>query len=149
MLQTVGQVALNESYSGAPITPIASTRYEHGARYSPDGKRIAFVSNRTGDDELWVADTGGTNPIQLTRLKAPLVDLSWNAAPAVVGYNVYRASRAGGPYSKINSVLDAGTVFSDSSVQGGQSYYYVTTSVDSTGAQSSYSNEIQAAIPTP
>jgi hypothetical protein len=37
----------------------------------------------------------------------------------------------------------------DSSVQGGQNYYYVTTSVDSTGAQSSYSNEIQAVIPTP
>jgi mannan endo-1,4-beta-mannosidase len=77
------------------------------------------------------------------------VDLSWNASSAVVGYNVYRASRAGGPYSKINSVLDASTVFTDGSVQGGQSYYYVTTSVDSTGAQSPYSNEIQTAIPSP
>jgi len=46
-------------------------------------------------------------------------------------------------------VLDASTVFTDSSVQGGQSYYYVTTSVDSTGAQSPYSNEIQTAIPSP
>jgi fibronectin type 3 domain-containing protein len=62
---------------------------------------------------------------------------------------VYRASQAGGPYSKINLVLDANTTFVDSSVQGGQNYYYVTTSVDSTGAQSSYSNEVQAAIPSP
>ena len=77
------------------------------------------------------------------------VDLSWQPASAVVGYNVYRGSQPGGPYSKINPMLDASTNFTDSSVQGGQNYYYVTTSVDSSGAQSSYSNEIQAVIPTP
>jgi len=77
------------------------------------------------------------------------VDLSWDPASAVVGYNVYRASQPGGPYSKINPVLDTSTTFTDSFVQGGQNYYYVTTSVDSTGAQSSYSNEIQAVIPIP
>jgi hypothetical protein len=77
------------------------------------------------------------------------VDLSWDLAPAVMGYNVYRGSQSGGPYSQINAVLDASTTFTDSSVQAGQNYYYVTTSADSTGAQSSYSNEIHASIPTP
>jgi hypothetical protein len=77
------------------------------------------------------------------------VGLSWDPATAVVGYNIYRGSQAAGPYSKINPVLDSSTTFTDSSVQSGQNYYYVTTSVDSTGAQSSYSNEIQAVIPSP
>lgn len=77
------------------------------------------------------------------------VDLSWDPASAVVGYNVYRGSQSGGPYSKVNSALEASTSFIDSSVQDGQSYYYVTTSVDSTGAQSPYSNETVAVIPTP
>jgi len=77
------------------------------------------------------------------------VNLSWDPASAVVGYNVYRGSQVAGPYSKINPVLDSSTIFTDTSVQSGQSYYYVTTSVDSTGAQSSYSNEIQVVIPTP
>jgi len=77
------------------------------------------------------------------------VNLSWDPASAVVGYNIYRGIQSGGPYSKINSVLDSSTIFTDTSVQSGQSYYYVTTSVDSTGAQSSYSNEIQVVIPTP
>jgi len=77
------------------------------------------------------------------------VNLSWDPVSAVVGYNVYRGSQAGGPYSRINPVLNASTSFTDSSVQGGQTYYYVTTSVDSTGTQSSYSNEIQAVIPAP
>jgi hypothetical protein len=77
------------------------------------------------------------------------VNLSWDTSSTVVGYNVYRATKTGGPYSKINSVLNAGTAYADSSVQGGQAYYYVTTSVDSSGTQSTYSNEIQAAIPSP
>ena len=41
----------------------------------------------------------------------------------------------GGPYSKINPALAVGTTYADNSVQGGQSYYYVTTAVDSTGIQ--------------
>jgi Abnormal spindle-like microcephaly-assoc'd, ASPM-SPD-2-Hydin/Cep192 domain 4 len=77
------------------------------------------------------------------------VNLSWDPSPTVAGYNVYRGSQTGGPYSKINSLLSASTTYTDSSVQGGQAYYYVTTAVDSSGAQSTYSNEIQATIPTP
>jgi Abnormal spindle-like microcephaly-assoc'd, ASPM-SPD-2-Hydin/Cep192 domain 4 len=103
---------------------------------------LSFTSNAANTAAANLTGTGVAPPQHS-------VDLSWNTAPAVVGYNVYRGSQAGGPYSKINTVLDASTVFTDSSVQGGQSYYYVTTSVDSTGAQSSYSNEIQTAIPSP
>jgi len=32
-------------------------------------------------------------------------------------------------------------------VQNGQSYYYVTTAVDASGNESSYSNQAQAIIP--
>ena len=103
---------------------------------------LSFASNAANTAAANLTGTGVAPPQHG-------VDLSWNAAPAVVGYNVYRASQAGGPYSKINTVLDASTTFTDSSVQGGQNYYYVTTSVDSTGAQSSYSDELQVVIPAP
>jgi len=103
---------------------------------------LSFASNAVNSAAENLTGTGVAPPQHS-------VDLSWNPAPAVVGYNVYRAGQAGGPYSKINPVLDASTTFTDGSVQGGQNYYYVTTSVDSTGAQSSYSNEIRAVIPTP
>jgi len=66
-----------------------------------------------------------------------------------VGYNVYRGSQSGGPYTKINSALDASTIYTDSSVQAGQTYYYVTTAVDSNGVESAYSNQIQAPVPSP
>jgi fibronectin type 3 domain-containing protein len=79
------------------------------------------------------------------------VDLSWNGSPTatVVGYNIYRGSQSGGPYTKINSALNANTTYTDSSVQAGQIYYYVTTAVDSVGAESSNSNQIRIPIPSP
>jgi fibronectin type 3 domain-containing protein len=66
-----------------------------------------------------------------------------------VGYNVYRGGKTGGPYSKINNTLDANTAYTDNTVQSGKTYYYVTTAVDGTGAESMYSNEAPAVIPNP
>ncbi len=75
------------------------------------------------------------------------VVLSWNpSSSTVVGYNVYRGNTSGGPYAKINS-LNADTTFTDSSVQSGKSYFYVTTAVDGSGNESANSNQAQVAIP--
>ncbi len=78
------------------------------------------------------------------------VSLSWgNSGSGTVGYNVYRGSTSGGPYSKINSALDATPTYSDDSVVAGQTYYYVATAIDGSGMESLYSNEAQAVIPSP
>mgnify|MGYP001579546272 CR=1 FL=1 len=50
----------------APAKWIASTRMDVAPQYSPDGKRIAFASNRTGNLEIWACDSEGRNPVQLT-----------------------------------------------------------------------------------
>jgi fibronectin type 3 domain-containing protein len=74
--------------------------------------------------------------------------LNWNASTSTVtGYNVYRTTTSGSGYTKINSSLVGGLTYTDSTVSSGQTYYYVTTSVDGSGTESNYSNEAQAIIP--
>lgn len=43
-----------------------SSGIDYHPRVSPDGKSLAFVSDRTGPREVWVADVDGTNARQLT-----------------------------------------------------------------------------------
>jgi Tol biopolymer transport system component/predicted Ser/Thr protein kinase len=49
---------------------MSSTRLEQGPRYSPDGKRIVFSSNRSGSYEIWLSDDGGVSAHQLTNMNA-------------------------------------------------------------------------------
>ncbi len=80
------------------------------------------------------------------------VNLNWNPSTSanITGYNVYRGSTSGGPYSKINSGgLVASTLYTDASVASGQTYYYVVTAVDSSGVESADSNQTQAVVPSP
>ncbi len=76
--------------------------------------------------------------------------LSWSASTSTVtGYNIYRGSQSGGPYVNISSGSDTETTYTDTSVTAGQTYFYVVTAVDSGGTESVYSNQAQAAIPSP
>jgi fibronectin type 3 domain-containing protein len=54
---------------------------------------------------------------------------------------------SGGPYGKITGSPDSSTSYSDTSVQAGLTYYYVVTGVNSQGTESSYSNQVTAAVP--
>lgn len=53
------------------VSLMPSTRHEQGPRYSPDGTRIIFASNRSGSLEIWVADANGVNLNQLTTFNGP------------------------------------------------------------------------------
>jgi hypothetical protein len=95
----------------------------------------------------------GDGPPQLQ----PIVNLTWKASPSVgVNYNVYRSGTPGECFKiksddckKINLSPVAGPVYTDDTVQGGQSYFYVAKAVSSSGKESSPSNEAQAVISTP
>ena len=52
--------------SAAPL--ISSSQQENTPEFSPDGKKIVFHSLRSGSSEIWICDSDGRNPLQLTSL---------------------------------------------------------------------------------
>ena len=54
-----------------PTKLITSTQVQIEPQYSPDGKYIAFTSNRSGNTEIWRCNSDGTNPVQLTSFEGP------------------------------------------------------------------------------
>ena len=77
------------------------------------------------------------------------VALTWSASKSsgVVGYHVYRGTTSGGPYTKLTPAAISETRYTDTSVGAGHTYYYVVTSVDSDGLESSHSNQAAATVP--
>ena len=51
-----------------PVAAIATPRFENLPNLSADGSRLAFLSNRSGESEVWAAAPDGSNAIQLTSL---------------------------------------------------------------------------------
>jgi eukaryotic-like serine/threonine-protein kinase len=49
---------------------ISSTRTQETPQYSPDGKKIAFASDRSGGSQIWVCNSDASNPVQLTFMDA-------------------------------------------------------------------------------
>jgi len=56
-----------------------SVRWEDHPAISPDGQRVAFVSNRTGTAEIWTANIDGSLAKQVTFYRGPVViSPSWS-----------------------------------------------------------------------
>jgi Tol biopolymer transport system component/imidazolonepropionase-like amidohydrolase len=51
--------------------------WDFQGRFSPDGARIAFISDRGGADNLWVMDADGSEPRAVTKEKEHLVHNPW------------------------------------------------------------------------
>jgi hypothetical protein len=77
-----------------------------------------------------------------------VVDLSWKASTSsdVSGYNLYRSPDAAS-WKKINASPIASTLYADSTVANGSTYYYAATAIDIYGNESSKTAPIKVVIP--
>ncbi len=75
--------------TGPPAKLIASTRSDQFPVYSPDGRRIAFFSDRTGNPEIWLCDPDGSHEAQLTSYRGPVVTSpNWSPDGRQIAFDV-------------------------------------------------------------
>lgn len=72
--------------AGPPASFIASSRQEESPAYSPDGKRVAFQSDRSGSLEIWTCDADGTNAAQLTN-RSPSGSPRWSPDSSQIAFD--------------------------------------------------------------
>lgn len=130
-----------------PLTLVAGQSTSFSVTFDPSTTgslpgSVTVTSNAANSPLVISLSGSGTPPVSHS------VTLSWTpSSSSFAGFNVYRGSVSGGPYTKVNSALIPITSYTDTSVASGQSYYYVATEENSAGTESAYSNQISATIP--
>ena len=113
------------------------------------------TASGTSTVTLGATNAGGTGYATLTLTVAAAgahsVTLTWTAStsPNIAGYNIYRGTTSlSGPYpTLVNSGLITTTTYVDTSVVGGQTYYYAATAVNTSGVASGDSTPATAVVP--
>jgi len=54
---------------GSPVQITSTPEKESSAVWRPDGKKIGFLSSKSGDMQLWEMNLDGTEPIQVSEIK--------------------------------------------------------------------------------
>jgi Tol biopolymer transport system component len=73
---------------GSKTLLISSSGRNHDPRFSPDGKHIAFISDRSGTLEIWTAEADGSQPKQLTHVNGSwLNSISWSPDGKMIAFD--------------------------------------------------------------
>ncbi len=94
--------------SAPPRLLVGGEKSENTPRWAPDGRRLAFISNRDGASNLYVADADGGNVRQVTTLAAgvqPPVVFSPNGAMLAFVSDVKQGPPAPGQAHRITRLL--------------------------------------------
>jgi Abnormal spindle-like microcephaly-assoc'd, ASPM-SPD-2-Hydin len=147
-----GYSDLSPGFSLAPNQQVTFQVWFTPTAAGPSSATVSFLSpSLTSPGTLSLTGDGVTNSSSSPAPPTPAaasVKLSWSpSSSTVIGYLVYRSDSSGGSYSALFGTALNQTSYTDSTVSSGTTYYYVVTAVNSTGTQSTYSNQVTAVVP--
>jgi Tol biopolymer transport system component len=96
----------------APVMLVSSSRNQANPAFSPDGRRLAFESNRSGTLEVWVSDADGSNASALTAFGGPATGSpEWSPDGRVIAFdsraegrsNIYVVRPDGAQLRRVNT----------------------------------------------
>jgi Abnormal spindle-like microcephaly-assoc'd, ASPM-SPD-2-Hydin len=142
----VSGTGFSPTSSTLPLTLVAGQSTSFGLVFTPTTagnlSGTATVTSDASNSPLIIAMTGTGAATSYT------VALNWTpSSSSFAGFNVYRSSQSGGPYTRVNSALVTTAAFGDTTVSAGETYYYVATEVNDAEAESGYSSQVSAVIP--
>jgi dipeptidyl aminopeptidase/acylaminoacyl peptidase len=82
--------------SGGLARPLTSTGKDSGAKWAPDGRRIAFISTRGGSAQIFLVDADGSGePNRLTNLSGGADNIVWSPDGRTIAFTseVYPSCR--------------------------------------------------------
>lgn len=159
---------VDKSYSGVIKADDGCTPYEWTfvAGRLPTGVKMKVSSNTTALDlsgSPTAADGYGFTvsvrdckkhvskkwyKVTIQKSSEHVVDLSWKGSSSkdVAGYNVYRGPN-GTKWTKVNAELIGSTIYDDSSVANGSTYFYAITAVGTDGEESAKTPAVKVEVP--
>jgi subtilisin family serine protease len=113
---------------------VAGARAADNGNEMPDATQFTFQVSAIGATAVQAQGSYGR------------VDLSWQPStlPTLAGYNVYRSTTSGGPYTRLNSALLTGAAYADLNVTNGVPYYYVVKLLTTDLYEAPYGSETAA-----
>ncbi|MGA8596751.1 MAG: DUF5050 domain-containing protein [Bryobacteraceae bacterium] len=129
----IWRVGLRGTDKGKAQPLITSTRDDTMQAYSADGHKIAFESDRSGTEEIWVSNDDGSDATQLTNF-----DSGWSGSPCFsrdgqfIAFDrqetrkwaIYVMTAQGGKLARISSTV--GNNFRPSWSSDGRSIYFLS-----------------------
>ncbi len=93
-------ILLKKSLSETPIQLTDHPAADYSPKFSPNANKILFVSERTGNPNLWVMDVDGAGLLQQTDHPAADYDPAWRNADQIV----FVSERDGNPEIYVDSI---------------------------------------------
>jgi hypothetical protein len=167
-LKNTGNIALSISSVSVASPAFSTSGLAKGISLSPDQQvefQVWFHPAAAGNSSSTITVGTSSLPTSVTlslagsatnstvtspsSVPSHAVTLDWDpSTSSVAGYHVYRSESSNGPFQRITNSVIGSLNYRDATVQPGGHYYYVVTAVAADGTESTYSNEVAAAIPS-